>query len=75
MPEFITTEDLAKSLHCDKRKVGWFRKYGLIEGIKTGKGYVFMEDEIQKFWNTYKGLDLSNEQKIRIAAVQQKKSS
>jgi hypothetical protein len=75
MPEFLTTEGLAKSLHCDKRKVGWFRKYGLIEGIKTGKGYVFMEDEIQKFWNTYKGLDLSNEQKIRIAAVQQKKSS
>ncbi len=75
MPEFLTTEDLAKSLHCDKRKVGWFRKYGLINGIRTGKSYVYLADDVRKFWEIYKGYDLSNEQKIRIAAVQQKKNA
>lgn len=65
--KYLSTSELAKALHTDRRKVGWLRKYGLIVGMRASKGYVFRDDEIDRFWETYRGFDLSNEQKIRIA--------
>lgn len=66
--KWYTTEELATALHCSVRQVRRLHKYGLIKGIRTARGYVFHELEITNFWNTYRGCDLSNEDKIRIAA-------
>lgn len=63
-----TTAELAEALHCSVRQDRRLHKGGLIEGIRTARGYVFHELEITRFWNTYRGADLSNEDKIRIAA-------
>lgn len=63
-----TTAELADALHCSVRQVIRLHKYGLIKGIRTARGYVFHELEITNFWNEYRGTDLSNEDKIRIAA-------
>ena len=65
---WYTTADLAEALHCSVRQVRRLHKYGLIKGIRTARGYVFHELEIANFWNEYRGTDLSNEDKIRIAA-------
>ena len=65
---WYTTADLAEALHCSVRQVRRLHKYGLIKGIRTARGYVFHEVEILNFWNEYRGTDLSNEDKIRIAA-------
>lgn len=66
--KWYTTQELAEALHCSVRQVRRFHKYRLIEGIRTARGYVFHELEITNFWNTYRGADLSNEDKIRLAA-------
>lgn len=66
--KWYTTAELADALHCSVRQVRRLHKYGLIKGIRTARGYVFHELEITNFWNEYRGTDLSNEDKIRIAA-------
>ena len=68
--KWYTTEELATALHCSIRQVRRLHKYGLIEGIRTARGYVFHELEIDSFWNKYRGADLSNEDKIRNAAIE-----
>lgn len=68
--KWYTTEELATALHCSVRQVRRLHKYGLIEGIRTARGYVFHEVEITNFWNKYRGADLSNEDKIRNAAIE-----
>lgn len=67
--KWYTTAELADALHCSVRQVRRLHKYGLITGIRTARGYVFHELEITNFWNTYRGCDLSNEDKIRAAAI------
>ena len=66
--KWYTTAELADALHCSVRQVRRLHKYGLIKGIRTARGYVFHELEIANFWNEYRGTDLSNEDKIRLAA-------
>lgn len=66
--KWYTTAELADALHCSVRQVRRLHKYGLVKGIRTARGYVFHELEIANFWNTYRGCDLSNEDKIIIAA-------
>ena len=67
--KWYTTQELAEAMHCSVRQVRRLHKYGLIQGIRTARGYVFHELEIANFWNTYRGADLSNEDKIRLAAI------
>lgn len=64
---WYTTADLAEALHCSERQICKFRKNGLIEGIRTSKGYVFHELEIDRFWQTFRGCDLSSEDKMQLA--------
>ena len=66
--KWYTTQELAEALHCSVRQVRRLHKFGLIQGIRTARGYVFHELEITNFWNNYRGADLSNEDKIRLAA-------
>lgn len=41
----------------------------MLNGIKTGRGVRYSNSELEEFWNTYKGADLSNEEMIRMTAV------
>lgn len=67
--KFYTTAELAEAMHCSIRQIRRLHKYGAIKGIRTARGYVFHELEIASFWNYYRGMDLSNEEKIRAAVA------
>lgn len=67
--KFYSTKELAQELHCNVRQVGKLRQNGLITGIRAGHGYVFAESEIERFWATYRGCDLSSEEKMRCAKI------
>ncbi len=66
---FLTTLEVADALHCNRRTIGWYRKYGLLQGMRTAHGYIFLEDDVLQFFNSNKGHDLSNEAKIRTVAA------
>lgn len=75
MKQWFNTAELAEALHCSVKQIRRLRKYGLIEGIRTSKGYVYHEYEVDQFWQTFRGCDLSNEDKIRLAYAQKKGDS
>ena len=42
---------------------------GMLLGIKTGQGRRYSDKELDEFWETFKGSDLSNEENIRMTAA------
>lgn len=67
--KFYTTADIAAELHCNVRQIGKLRRNGLLKGIRAGHGYVFSEKEIEQFYDTYAGADLSTDEKMKFAKL------
>lgn len=59
----LTQEELAKLLHSHVMHVSMLRELGVIPAIKTGRNYMFTQNDIRKFQNDYRGLDVSNKVK------------
>lgn len=53
-----TEEELTDVLHMSQRRVQDLRKLGVLQGTKTGKGYVYHNDEIRELFEKYRGKDL-----------------
>lgn len=53
-----TEEELTDVLHISQRRVQDLRKLGVLLGTKTGKGYVYHNDEIRELFEKYRGKDL-----------------
>ena len=53
----LTQEEVAKKLGTTKQHISTLRELGLIQAIKTGKGFMFSQREI------YRGCDVSNKVK------------
>lgn len=53
-----TEEELTDVLHMSQRRVQDLRKLGVLKGTKTGKGYVYHNDEIRELFEKYRGKDL-----------------
>jgi len=51
-------EEMADVLYCSLRRVRELRKMGVLQGTKTGKGYVYHFNEIKDLFETYRGKDL-----------------
>ena len=66
--KFYTTAELAKTMKMSREKIGMLRKYGLICGTHAAHGYVYRDDDVDRFWNLCRGADLRNEQCIRAFA-------
>lgn len=60
-----TTEELAQMMHCHRDRVDEWRTCGLIQGIKSGKGYVYPAFEVVRFQKDNLGKDLSNLKAIK----------
>ena len=75
MDEYVTSVELAHKFRCNRRTIGWLRKYGLIQGIRTGKGYIFNVTSVKEFFDKNLGEDLSNEQKIRIVSIKKDRTN
>lgn len=58
--KMLTQEEVAELLNVHKDTVVMYREVGLIQAIKTGKCYMFSQDEIRRFQHDYKGYDVSN---------------
>lgn len=56
----ITQEQLAKLLNCSLSHVTFLRELGIIPAIRTGRNYMFSSKAIDKFFEEYAGLDVSN---------------
>lgn len=66
--KMITQEQLAKSLNCSLSHITFLRELGIIPAIKTGRNYMFSPKAIDKFFEDYEGLDVSN----RVQAMHSK---
>ena len=65
--KFYTTEEVAEMLHCNRRTIGAYYRYGALKGMRTSKGYIFKDTDIEEFYETYKGKDMCNAEDVRIA--------
>ena len=59
----LTQEEVAKKLGTTKQHISTLRELGLIQAIKTGKGFMFSQREIERFQEVYRGCDVSNKVK------------
>lgn len=60
----LTQEEVAKKLGTTKQNISVLREIGLIQAIKTGKGFMFSQKEIERFQEVYRGCDVSNKVKV-----------
>ena len=62
----LNQEEVAKMLGTTKQHISTLRELGLIQAIKTGKGFMFSQREIERFQEVYRGCDVSN----RVKAIE-----
>lgn len=65
--KMLTREEVAEFLHVHVNTVSMLREVGIIDGIKTGKNYMFPQKIIRDFQDDYIGLDVSNKNKAIIS--------
>ena len=63
----LTQEEVAKKLGTTKQHISTLRELGLIQAIKTGKGFMFSQREIERFQEVYPGCDVSNKVKAWVS--------
>lgn len=61
--DMLNQEEVAKKLGTTKQHISVLREIGLIQAIKTGKGFMFSQREIERFQDIYRGCDVSNKMK------------
>lgn len=58
--KMLTQDEVATLFNSHRDTVAMWREIGIIKATKTGKCYMFSQDEIRRFQSIYKGLDVSN---------------
>lgn len=64
--KMLTREEVATDHNNHVDTVTMWVEVGILKPIKTGKCYMFSQDEIKRFQQEYKGLDVSN----RVKAIE-----
>lgn len=64
--KMLTQDDICDLLKISRDQVTMLREVGIINAIKTGRNYMFSQQEIRIFQEKYKGYDISN----RVKAIQ-----
>ena len=67
-----TTEELATKLKTYPEKINQLRRWGAIEAIKKGSGYIFTRRSVDRFLEVFDGTDISNEFDV-LATMKQKR--
>ena len=68
----LTTQDLCKILHKDRKYVQWLRDYGLIPKRQIGRQFLITEAELNEFIEMTKNARLTNRADIITFSVQHK---
>ena len=59
----LNQDEVAELINVSRDQVAMLREVGIIRATKTGKCYMFSQQEIKLFQEMYKGLDVSNKVK------------
>lgn len=51
--ETLTTKDVCRVLHCDRRSVYNWRKRGLLTGHVVGRRLLFDKAEVEALWESF----------------------
>jgi len=65
--DYMFGADASKYLLTTERKLALYRRYGLLKYSKLGKNFVYRRQWLDEFMENWKGYDLSNEGKVRLA--------
>lgn len=61
--KMLNQDEVAELINVSRDQVAMLREVGIIRATKTGKCYMFSQQEIKSFQELYKGLDVSNKVK------------
>lgn len=61
--KMLTQDEVASLFNSHRDTVAMWREIGIIKATKTGRCYMFSQEEIRHFQSNYKGLDVSNKVK------------
>ena len=62
------TKDAAQIIGVEEHNMKPLREHGFLVGTKAGHGYVYDSEELEEFIRLTRGYDLSNKEKIAVAA-------
>ena len=63
--QMLTTDQVGELLNVHRNQVQMYRECGIIQGIKTGKNFMYSQKEISDFQERFKGCDISNKFKVK----------
>ena len=67
MEYFIGNNEAGKYLHMTGRKIGLYRRTGLIKAVRSGHSWLYSVDELDRFMKDWSGYSLRNEEEIMCA--------
>jgi len=75
MSKMYTTEELSVLLHTPKKRIQWYRKYGLLKYKQIGRHRISYQEDVDKLIEIIANNDISNERKIAALGARLKKLS
>ena len=63
--QMLTTDQVGELLNVHRNTVQMYRECGILQGIKTGKNYMFSQKEISEFQERFRGYDISNKFRVK----------
>ena len=63
--QMLTADEVATLFKVHRNQISMYRDMGILQGIKTGKNYMYSKNEILEFQNRFKGYDISNKYRIQ----------
>ncbi len=73
--KMLTTAEVGKLCGVSEQQVTMWRECGILKGVRTGKPWVFSQEEIRAFQRRFAGYDISNRAKVKIALEQEQKKA
>ncbi|MCD7893699.1 MAG: helix-turn-helix domain-containing protein [Erysipelotrichaceae bacterium] len=64
--QMLKSEEVMQLLNCSYPTLKAYVEIGMLKPIKTGKNFMFVQDDIYQFEQTYKGKDISNYKKALL---------
>ena len=63
--KFYSTKETCEILRIGRDKLRQLREEGAIDYIQTGRGYVYTDEGIRKFYETFKNCNMTNIARVR----------
>lgn len=61
--KMLNQDEVAELINVSRDQVAMLREVGIIRATRTGKCYMFSQEEIRRFQRNYAGYDVSNKVK------------